>query len=240
MTTPSSPDNRDTFHAARARRYDDTIRRVIPGYDTLHAIGGLILQQEAGADAHVLVVGCGTGAELGALGAAAPGWRFTACDPAEGMLDVARARVAAAGLTARVDLHACSADGLPDGPMFDAATCLLVLHFVPDDGSKLALLKSIARRLKPGAPLLLADMYEDPRSPRYQRLVGVWAQWQIAQGIDPAEVEKGLAHVRRDIHFVTEARLAELLAEAGFGPAERFFGAFLFGGYVTHRQETGA
>ncbi|MGC2854852.1 class I SAM-dependent methyltransferase [Novispirillum sp. DQ9] len=237
MSTPTVPpqDSKDTFHAARARRYDDTIRRVIPGYDSLHAMGGLILRQETAGDAHVLVVGCGTGAELGFLGAAAPGWRFTACDPAEGMLEVARARVAAAGLAERVALHACSADGLPAGPPFDAATCLLVLHFVPDDGSKLALLRAIAARLKPGAPLLLADMYEDPRSPRYQRLVSAWAQWQIAQGIDPVEVDKGLAHVRRDIHFVPEARLAELLAEAGFGPAERFFGAFLFGGYITHR-----
>lgn len=236
MTTSAPTDAKDTFHAARAKRYDDTIRRVIPGYDALHSMSGLILQQEAGADAHVLVVGCGTGAELSTLGAAVPGWRFTACDPAQGMLDVARARVDAAGLGGRVSLHACTTDGLPDGPPFDAATCLLVLHFVPDDGSKLALLKSVAARLKPGAPLLLADMYEDPRSPRYQRLVGAWAQWQLSQGIDPVEVEKGLAHVRRDIHFVTEARLAELLAEAGFGPAERFFGAFLFGGYITHRR----
>jgi tRNA (cmo5U34)-methyltransferase len=231
---------KDTFHAARAQRYDDTIRRVIPGYETLHAMAGLLLQQEVGEDARLLVVGCGTGAELAYLGTASPQWRFTACDPAEGMLEVARARVDAAGLGARVDLHACVADGLPDGPLFDAATCLLVLHFVPDDGSKLTLLKSIARRLTPGAPLVLADMYEDPRSPRYQRLVAAWARWQLAQGIDPVEVEKGLAHVRRDIHFVTETRLAALLAEAGFTPPERFFGAFLFGGYVTHRTTEAA
>lgn len=237
MTTSTVPP-KDTFHAARAQRYDDTIRRVIPGYDTLHAMSGLILQQEVGDAAHLLVVGCGTGAELGFLGTSEPGWRFTACDPAAGMLEVARARVAAAGLTARVDLHACSADGLPEDAIFDAATCLLVLHFVPDDGSKLALLKSVARRLRPGAPLVLADMNEDPRSARYQRLLGVWARWQIAQGIDATEVDKGLAHVRRDIHFVTEDRLTALLAEAGFTPPERFFGAFLFGGYVTHRVES--
>lgn len=237
MTAVPPSAEKETFHANRAKRYDDTIRRVIPGYDTLHAMGALILRQEVGPAARLLVVGCGTGAELSVLGTAAPDWRFTACDPAAGMLEVARARVAEAGIGDRVELHACSSDGLPESPPFDAATCLLVLHFVPDDGAKLALLKSVAARLKPGAPLLLADMYEDPRSPRYQRLIEVWAAWQIAQGIDPVEVDKGLKHVRRDIHFIPEDRLAALLAEAGFTPPERFFGAFLFGGYVTHRTE---
>lgn len=224
------------FHSGRAQRYDDTIRRVIPGYDTLHAMAGLILRQEVGERARVLVVGCGTGAELAFLGGANPSWSFTACDPAEGMLEVARARVAAAGLTKRVRLRLCGVEGLEEETAFDAATCLLVLHFVPDDGAKLALLRNIAARLKPGAPLVLADMYEDPRTPRYQRLMEVWARWQLDQGIDPVEVEKGLEHVRRDIHFVSESRLADLLADAGFGEPERFFGAFLFGGYVTHRR----
>ena len=117
----------------------------------------------------------------------------------------------------------------------DAATCLLVLHFLPDDGSKLALLRAIAARLKPGAPLILADMYEDPNSPRRARMLDIWARWQQDGGIDPIEVDKGRRHVQRDIHFVSESRLTDLLAEAGFGPPERFFGAFLFGGYLTFK-----
>lgn len=229
--------SRDTFHADRARRYDDTIRRVIPAYDTLHAMTALFLRTALPDAARLLVVGAGTGQELKVLGEAAPGWHFTACDPAAGMLSVAEERLRAAGLMDRVALYPCIADDLPAGPLFDAATCLLVLHFVPDDGSKLAVLKSVAARLAPGAPLVLSDMYEDPESPRFQRLIQVWTEWQLKAGIDPAEVEKGIAHVRRDIHFVPETRLASLLDEAGFTPPERFFGAFLFGGYITHRKD---
>lgn len=232
----TEPRDRDTFHADRARRYDDTIRRVIPGYDTLHDLTGLILREEIGPAARVLVVGAGTGAELERLGSANPGWTFTACDPAKGMLEVAADRVRRAALEDRVTLHATTVDALDATPPYDAATCLLVMHFIPDDGAKLAVLQDIAARLKPGAPLVFADMYADPASPRYGRLTAAWAQWQLRQGIDPVEVEKGLRHVERDIHFVPESRLSELLDAAGFTAPERYYAAFLFGGYITHRK----
>ena len=41
---------------------------------------------------------------------------------------------------------------------FGAATLLLVLHFMEDDGTKLNLLKSIAERLENNAPLVLLDI----------------------------------------------------------------------------------
>lgn len=229
-------ETRDAFHARRARRYDETIRRVIPGYETLHAMTGVLLREAVGDDARLLLVGVGTGTELEVLGPAHARWRFTACDPAAGMLEVARERTDRLGIADRVALHACTADALPEEP-FDAATCLLVLHFLPDDGAKRAVLESLARRLKPGAPVVLADMYEDPASPRFQALLESWTAWQRHAGLPAEEVEKGRAHVARDIHFVPETRLDALLAETGFEPAHRFWSSFLFGGYVTWRRD---
>lgn len=238
MTTADTlPPQKDTFHADRAKRYDDTIRRVIPGYDALHSMTGVILKTEVPEDSRVLVVGAGTGAELLVLGDMAPGWRFTACDPAAGMLKVAEQRIDGHPVAARTSLHPCIAADLPaEESGFDAATCLLVMHFLPDDGTKLALLQSIAARLKPGAPLVLADMHEDPASARWQRIVQAWAAWQLSNGIDPVEVEKGLAHVKRDVHFVPRARLEALLDEAGFEPSIDFWHAFLFGAFLTRRK----
>jgi tRNA (cmo5U34)-methyltransferase len=234
---PASPDSAQTFHASRARRYDDTIRRVIPGYDTLHQMAALLLTNELPDSGRLLLVGTGTGAELAPLGQANPDWRFVACDPSAGMLAVAEERAQELGLADRVRFYPCTADQLTDDEaLFDAATCLLVLHFVPDDGSKLALLQSIAARLKPGGAFVFADMYEDPNTPRFRRLLAAWTRWQAKAGIPQAEIEKGLAHVRRDIHFVAEERLTTLLEQAGFTPPERFFGAFLFAGYVCHRR----
>jgi tRNA (cmo5U34)-methyltransferase len=233
----SPPDSAQTFHASRARRYDDTIRRVIPGYDTLHQMAALLLTNEIEDKSRLLLVGTGTGAELGPLGQANPAWSFVACDPSAGMLAVAEERAKDLGMAERVRFYPCTTDALTDDEaFFDAATCLLVLHFIPDDGTKLAVLQSIAARLKPGAALVFADMYEDPNTPRFRRLVDAWTRWQAKAGIPAAEIEKGLAHVQRDIHFVPESRLGELLEQAGFTPPERFFGAFLFAGYICHRR----
>lgn len=234
-TRDAAGGQKNTFHARRARRYDDTIRRVIPGYETLHAMTRVLLHRAVGDEARLLLVGIGTGAELEVLGPAQTGWSFTACDPAAGMLEVAEERAERLGLRDRVSLHACTADALPEEP-FDAATCLLVLHFLPDDGAKRAVLESIARLLKPGAPLVLADMYEDPASPRFAALIDAWTAWQRQAGLPAEEVEKGRAHVERDIHFVPETRLDALLEETGFEPAHRFWSSFLFGGYVTWRR----
>lgn len=238
MTTDTTPQDRDTFHANRAKRYDDTIRRVIPGYDALHSMSGVMLAGTVPAEGRVLVVGAGTGAELLALGDAAPGWSFTACDPAAGMLAIAEDRIKDHPVADRCGLHACLCADLPDDARdFDAATCLLVMHFLPDDGAKLALLKSIAARLKPGAPLILADMHETPDSPRHRLIMEGWMRWQRGNGIPAEEVEKGRRHVERDVHFVPLERLSALLDEAGFSPPEHFFQAFLFGGFIAWRKD---
>lgn len=236
MTADTTAPRRDTFHADRARRYDETIRRVLPGYDTLHALSAVMLETAgAGAAARVLVTGAGTGTELDVMARRNPGWHLVACDPAEGMLAVARTRLEEAGLDPQVSLHVGITDSLPPQAPFDAATCLLVLHFLPDDGSKLALLQSMARRLRPGAPLVIADMAEDPGSPRFRHLLTAWTHWQEEAGLDRQEIEKGLRHIERDIHFVPESRFSALLTEAGFTPPERFFGGLLFTGYLCHR-----
>lgn len=244
-TATTTPEQRglpgNAYKTDHARRYDDTIRRVIPGYDALHSMTGVLLRDAIGDDGRILVVGAGTGAELLALGEMGPQWRFTACDPAPDMLAVARERLAGHPVEARAALHACIADDLPAGESaFDAATCLLVMHFLPDDGSKLALLKSIAARLKPGAPLILADMHEDPASERWQRILRAWAGWQKTNGIDPVMVERGLEHVRRSVHFVPRARLEALFDEAGFEPSMDFWHAFQFGAFLTRRKAEAA
>jgi tRNA (cmo5U34)-methyltransferase len=47
-------------------------------------------------------------------------------------------------------------EDLPDGPIFDAATLIGVLHHLPGDEAKQGILQAIAIRLEPGAPFILA------------------------------------------------------------------------------------
>jgi tRNA (cmo5U34)-methyltransferase len=57
-----------TFDEARAAAYDDKIRRLAPGYDVPHDGIASLAATLLGADAHLLVVGAGTGEELVRLG----------------------------------------------------------------------------------------------------------------------------------------------------------------------------
>lgn len=236
MTAKPDKEKKTPFDAERAPRYDSTIQAVMPGYQSLHALVKFLLADCLGEAAHLLIAGVGTGLEIEILGSANPGWRFTGFDPSEGMIDQAKARMDRTGLAQRAALVVGAIDDLDPAPAFDAATLLLVMHFLPDNGAKLAMLKGIAKRLKPGAPLVLADLHGASDTARHARLMKVWRHWQLAHGLDPEDVEKGFRFIAKNVHFVPETRLFALLHEAGFTGIEHFHQAFLTGGWLAFRH----
>ena len=117
----------------------------------------------------------------------------------------------------------------------DAATLMLVMHFLPDDGSKLKLLQDIARHLQPGAELVLADLYGNKSLPYFGKLRKVWQALYFNQ-LDDESRAKAEANfqtsIDNSIYFVTEARIVELLEAAGFSYVTKFYNAFLFSGWT--------
>jgi tRNA (cmo5U34)-methyltransferase len=147
------------FDPARAAEYQVQSRIALAGYDACHELAACTLAAAIGssASAHVLVVGAGGGAqEIVTAGLLEPNWHFTAVDRSRPMMDIAIAQLEQRGLTARTDIHIGYVDDLPSGQRFDAATLIGVLHHQPGDIAKRQLLGSIASRLRPGAPLILA------------------------------------------------------------------------------------
>jgi len=109
------------------------------------------------ATAQILVAGAGGGAkEILTTSALEPGWSFTAVDPSPPMMDLAVARLTEHDLIDRTRVVLGAIDDHPGDEQYDAATLIGVLHHLPSDETKRAILRSIARRLKPGAPLILA------------------------------------------------------------------------------------
>ena len=90
---------------------------------------GLLLAERIRDAADVLVIGAGGGLELKAFADSQPGWSFCGVDPSAEMLGLARRTLGP--LASRVDFHEGYIDSAPVGP-FDAATCLLTLHFIPE------------------------------------------------------------------------------------------------------------
>ena len=98
---------------------------------------------------HVLDLGSGTGnPALAAAKLVGPAGKEVGLDVAEKMLEVARKRAAAHGIT-NVEFHSCDAGAIPyHDPMFDAATSRFCLMFIPD---VMKALRGVHKSLKPGA-----------------------------------------------------------------------------------------
>ncbi|AOJ06329.1 class I SAM-dependent methyltransferase [Burkholderia mayonis] len=234
----STPSGAAKFDPSRAAEYAAQSRIALAGYDACHDLAACMLASSAAAEegaAQILVAGAGgTAREVVALAGLEPSWRFTAVDPSQPMLDLARANVAAAGLDARVRMHHGYVDDLPPDAHFDGATLIGVLHHVPGDDAKAALLGSIARRLKPGAPLVVAGNYR--RYAEHPQLLSAWAQRWRMHGASPDEVAQKLATILRGADPpASEDAVHALLDAAGFREPVRFFASLFWGAWIATR-----
>jgi len=212
----------------RVAAYTQGPRLFVPGLDALHRMTAILLAERAPADAHVLVLGAGGGLELRAFADARPGWRFTGVDPAGPMLDLARDMLGAEA--ARVDLIESYIDDAPAGP-FDAATCLLTLHFLPRD-ERVRTLREMRRRMRPGAPLVVAHSSFPQDEPARTRWLDRYAAFALASGADAEQVEQARAAVSASLAMLPPAEDEACLAEAGFVAAELFYTGFTWRGWT--------
>jgi tRNA (cmo5U34)-methyltransferase len=194
-----------------------------------------VLRSHLRPDSELLIVGAGTGAEILELGKSNPGWRFVGVDPALAMLNLAKEKTQAAGLSERASFYKGFVEDLPIGKFYDGATLGMVLHFVADDGAKLKLLRSIASHLKPSAPLVLMDAYGDLTTSESQLLLESWKHRQNLAGLTWEQVEDGMKERMQAIHFISSDRIEELLTEAGFHWIQRFFQIFILGGWIAFK-----
>ncbi|MFA6958167.1 MAG: class I SAM-dependent methyltransferase [Thermoanaerobaculia bacterium] len=218
-----------------ASRYDATMAKVFPGYEQLPLILLSHLRTCLGAGARVLDVGCGTGSMLARFAANQSDWSFVGVDPAEPMLEIARARMDGAGAAERVALVVGTVDALPDEPAFDAATAVLVEHLLPDDGAKLQFLEGIWRRLVPGGWIFLAGLHGDLESGRARQALEAWLEFVSLQGLPPAVRETVRRRATVEDSLVSETRLLQLLTEARFVDVDRIYQVCLLGAWAARK-----
>jgi tRNA (cmo5U34)-methyltransferase len=207
----------------------------MPGYEALHSMAGDLLRLVLPEAGRILVVGAGTGMELVTLGRANPQWRFTAVDTSEDMLALCRGAIRVAGLEGRVELHAGAVDQLSQGEAFDAATSLLVSHFIKDLDQRESFFRAIASRLRPGGALVAADLAGDEADPFFGLLIDAWKTHYALAGIPEAEVREDFERTRNTVSFLPEDALVRLLTDSGFVDVRPFYRAFLFCGWVCRK-----
>jgi tRNA (cmo5U34)-methyltransferase len=229
--------NFDSNPPVGVSQYDASIRQFTAAYEPLFAMTHSALCSMIDEDADLLIAGAGTGMEICTFGQGSPGWSMTGVDPSAEMLAIAKKKIDRKGLSNPVRLFNGYVHDLPEDHLYDGATCILVMHFLPDDGSKLRLLESIGRRLKSGSPLILVDGFGVKDSAPFNRTVTAWKTFVKARGVDPQTVEDGFSgQILKRLQFVPEERIETLLDEAGFGKPSRFFTGFLYGGWVTNKR----
>jgi tRNA (cmo5U34)-methyltransferase len=214
MGTDGHEKHAAAFGRERALSYDDQVQRFWPGYGVLQQVAAEVMaaalpDSEA---ASLLMVGIGTGSEVKPFARyVGAGVRFTGVDPSPAMLDVAREKLAAEGLLERTSLHACELRDLARGPLFDGAQMIGVLHHLPGDEARLALLREIAGRLKPGAPFVIGCRTgDDPR------LTAVEDRRAIAGGRPPEAAEKRQKMMASLRIPASDEEVFALLSRAGF------------------------
>jgi len=221
----------DAFSDPQAvARYAEGPPRLVPGFTDLQRMVMLLLAERAPDDARVLVLGAGGGLEIKAFAEGRPTWSFDGVDPSAEMLNLAELTLGPHA--ARTRLHHGLIDIAPDGP-FDAASCILTLHFVARE-ERLRTLAEVRRRLKPGAPFAVAHFSFPQRAGDRDLSLARYAASAVASGVAPAQAENARSAIAARLPILAPEDDEQLLRDAGFSGVSLFYVGFAFRGWVAY------
>lgn len=227
------------FDMEMAKEYAKGVRRTLPTYDVMYKMAHSYLRQDIGEKASILIVGAGGGTELEVFGVDNTGWSFTAVDPSTSMLAAAESKTRELGLRDRVNFLNGTVADLVESNLYDAATNMLVLHFIDGMEEKRRTLRKINRLLKPGAPFVIASMFGEPGQEEFEGKVRLWKRyWLDRTKLDPMIIDE-MEESIRCLSFLSEIEIRSLLAEAGFERVTKFLETTMFGGWICYKKEVG-
>ena len=209
-------------------RYAEGPKRNVPGFEAMQRLTTLLIAERAPQDARVLVIGAGGGLEMKVFADAHPGWTFDGVDPSAEMLTLAERILGPHASRAR--LHRGTIDAAPDEP-FDAGCCLLTFHFIAPEERRRTLAE-VRRRLKPGAPFVIAHLSIPQGEGERALWLSRYAAFLVSSGVEPDKATRGREAVDAQTHILTPEQDEALLHEAGFSQASLFYAAFAFRGWV--------
>lgn len=218
----------ELFENDRATGYNQFVETWIPNYnyflDRLPKLLSETIQKD------LLVVGCGTGNEIERFTQITERWEITGIDPSPEMIKLANEKLQdygnitlIKGLLADTDIE----------KKYNAATLLLVLHFLEDNGNKLALLKDISERLVSGATFVMLDITGNKKQIEENLKV---LRLLLPDGLEEEQIHNRINRIENELFSVSEERLSELCIEAGFEPPLRFFQSAIYKGWLTKKK----
>jgi tRNA (cmo5U34)-methyltransferase len=152
------------------------------------------------------------------------------------MLDICRQKAEACSITGRCTFHEGYVDSLPTSDSFDAATSLLVSHFIMEPEDRIEFFHQIALRLRPQGYLISSDIAYDLSSSTYPGILEIWLQMMKSAGLPPEQIDK-MRHVYgRDVAVLPLPAVASIIAAGGFESPVLFFQSLLIHGWYARRN----
>ncbi len=215
----------EKFEGERAKEYENRIGKMIPFYDGILEIVTTFLIEYTPPNGKILSVGCGTGADFRNLLEKFPDrFQITGIDPSSEMIEQAKKNFPS------VQFYCGTIGQFPLDPKFHSATLLFVLHFLPDDGAKLSLLKDIYSRLEKGGSFILFDLYIPDMDTKVLKEI-LESYLKNFQNWEGPALKLYLKRVFQ-LFRIQEQRYTELLKEAGFSEAKQSFRCLHVGGWT--------
>lgn len=211
-------------------KYAEGPKRNVPGYSGILPMTRILLGERVPPQGRVLVVGAGGGLEMEDLALANPGWTIDGVDPSGPMLELAASRLGP--LMSRMALHEGYVQDAPAGP-FDGATCLLTFHFVPPE-QRLPTAREIHRRLKPGAPFVVAHLSVEDGAGERDLWMKRYAAFLVSSGSEPRQAAATREKVEKELTILSPSQDEAILREAGFSDVRLFYVGFTFRGWVAY------
>lgn len=218
----------EIFENERATGYNQFVETWIPNYHYFLDRLPKLLGETKSKD--LLVVGCGTGNEIERFIQAPKQWEITGIDPSPEMVKQASEKFQDYD---KITLIEGIVSDLDIKKKYGAATLLLVLHFLDDNGNKLNLLKDIAQRLVSGATFVMLDITGDKEQIKQNLKI---LKLLLPDGLDEEQILYRLNRIESELFPVSEQRLSELCEEAGFEPPLRFFQSSVYMGWLTKKK----
>jgi SAM-dependent methyltransferase len=198
----------------RLDEYDSRIRTFVPGYEQLLAGAARALCALDTRTPHVVDLGTGTGALAAATLQLFPEARITGIDEDDGMLEMARGRLAARGALASF-VHGSFTDVTL--PSCDAIVASLALHHVRTADRKRQLYVSCHQALGARGLLVSADCHPAAEPSLAAMAHAEWRE-HLRLTYSDQETDTYLAAWANEDVYIPLPQELELLREAGFLP----------------------
>jgi tRNA (cmo5U34)-methyltransferase len=225
------------FNQNEAKVYEESIRRKIPAYEAMHALVESAIRGQPFCPEleNVLVIGAGTGEELGYLLKINESLKITSVEPSGDMIQKLLEKVFAQNAINRVTVINKNLSDAEDLKTYQLITSILVSHFVPTE-SKLEYFQKISSHLKEDGVVVVVDAFingEKNNDVNYQG----WIKFLDANGFNEASLKLIIENFTTKFYPLSIDDFKTIITNSDMEVVCEFWQSLIFRGFVLKKKQ---